>query len=178
MAKQNSLNYVNDLLKDYEKLNSIANYLFGLSKDTRKDDRLALIIVYAAAEMILDFLLGVLCKHGSMALKKNPPFMGKVILLEEMEVIDEKLFNNLRALQTLRNFAAHKPANDVNWKGKFAFNKDSDIYKKFVEDFGEPPQDLMGNIFCVWNDLYMMGSRACTRRRLKWTKNTKAEQKE
>ena len=137
-----------------------------MSKDALKDDRLALIIVYAAAEMILDFLLKAFCKHSSMILNTHTPFMAKVILLNEIGVIDEKLFNNLKGLKQLRHLVAHKPTDDIKWKGKFAFNKKCDIYKKFVEDFGKPPWDLFGNIFCVWNDLYMAGMRACTRKHL------------
>ena len=161
--------FPNVLLEDYTKLEFLEKYLFGLSKDALKDDRLALIIVYAAAEMILDFLLKAFCKHSSMISDTHTPFMGKVILLNEIGVIDEKLFKNLNRLKQLRHLVAHKPADDIKWKGKFAFNKKSDIYKKFVDDFGEPPQDLLGNIFCVWNDLYMAGTRACTRKPLnKW----------
>jgi hypothetical protein len=170
MTKQH---FPNNLLEDYAKLKIFADYLFGLSKEIIVDDRLALIIVFAAAEMIFDFLLGALCKHGAMVAKLNSPFMGKAILLSEIGVIDDKLFNNLNELKKLRNSAAHKPADSIKWKGKFAFNKKSDIYKKFVEDFGEPPQNLVGNILCVWNDLYMAGTRACTRKHINKLKTQK-----
>jgi len=82
MTKQR---FLNNLLEDYTKLQFLANKnLFGLSKDALKDDRLALIIVYAAAEMILDFLLKAFCKHSSMIQYGNTPFMAKVILLNEI----------------------------------------------------------------------------------------------
>ncbi len=166
MTKQR---FPNGLLEDYTKLEFFSKHPFGLSKDALKDNRLALIIVFSSADMILDFLLKEFCKHGSMISDTHTPFMAKVILLNERGVIDEKLFNNLNGLKQLRHLAAHKPTRDIKWKGKFAFNKKSDIYKKFVVDFGEPPKDLVGNIFCVWNDLYVAGRRAYARKYLnKW----------
>ena len=175
MTKQK---FLNNLLEDYEKLNLHAEYFFCLSKGAMKDDRLALIIVYAAAETILDFLLKAFCKHSSTISGIHTPFMAKVILLNEIGVIDEKLFNNLNNLKQLRHSVAHNPAVNIEWKGKFAFNKKSGIYKKFVDNYGKPLQDLVDNIFCVWNDLYMAGTRACTRKHLKQMENTKDEQKQ
>ena len=162
-----------NIIQSLTAFESFANNLFGLKKDIEKDDRLAVIIVCAAAEVILDFLLETLCKHGSTLskMKRHLPFIGKIIVPSEMKVIDDELFKNLKVLKELRDLAAHNPAEDIKWKGKFAFNKKSGIYKKFVKDFGREPKSLLGQLFCVWNTVYRIGTRACTRKYLDQTKD-------
>jgi len=148
--------FPNVLLEDYTKLEFLEKYLFGLSKDALKDDRLALIIVYAAAEMILDFLLERLCKHGSLISKQRIPFIGKAILLSEIGLIDNELFNNLNVIKDLRNKVAHRPADNIIWQGKFAFDKKALIYKAYAQEYGES-QDLLTNSLFVLHKLSAVG---------------------
>ena len=152
MKKQS---FKSDIVESFRVLESFSEFLRKLSSDILKDDRLAVIIVCAGAELVLNFLVKKLCKHGSYFSSKNRAFMTKVRILDEFGVIDEKLFNNLNGLKTLRDKAAHHPDKELEWESKFAFDKESNVYKGTVEVFGEP-KDLVGYLYCVWNTFFMV----------------------
>jgi hypothetical protein len=138
-----------DIVESFRELTAYTLSLATLSKDIKKDDRLAVIIFYASVEALLNFLIKKMCKHGS-AIVKNMCFMNKVRILDEIGVIDDKLFKNLTLLKKLRDNAAHIPAEKLEWKGKFDFHKESDYYKNTVKKFGEP-QSLTDYLYFFWN---------------------------
>jgi len=140
-----------DIVESMRKLRSFSESLRISSSDILKDDRLAVIIFYASVESLLDFLVEKVCiKHGSKLSGRNRSFMTKVYILNEFEVIDDKIFNNLTNLKNLRDKAAHEPHKKVEWKGKFAFDKNDTVYKETVKKFGKP-KDLIGYLFCVYD---------------------------
>ena len=147
-----------DFVESFRELESFSVFIRHLSTDILRDDRLAVIIVHTGAELVLNFLVKKLLKHGS-SFSKKLSFMNKLMLLDELGVIDNKLFKNLKVLKDLRDTAAHKPAEALNWKGRFAFDKESNVYKGTVKLFGEP-QDLRGYVYCVWNTFYEVALKA------------------
>ena len=148
--------FKSDIVEDLRKFDSFKKYLYELRDGILKDDRLALIIIYSAVEMILDFLLERLCKHGSLISKQRIPFIGKAILLSEIGLIDNELFNNLNVIKDLRNKVAHRPADNIIWQGKFAFDKKALIYKAYAQEYGES-QDLLTNSLFVLHKLSAVG---------------------
>ena len=163
MKKQS---FKSDIVESLRKFDSFRKSLFLRRNDILKDDRLALIIVYSAVEMVLDFLLKQLCKHGSAISKQRIPFMGKVILLSEIGIIDDEMFNNLKAMKRLRDLAAHKPGDDIKWQGKFAFDKNKPLYEAFVGYCGYEPRDLVDKLFLIWHNLDWEGKGIFAERHL------------
>jgi hypothetical protein len=152
-----------DIIQSIRKLRSLSDSLRNLSSDIRKDDRLAVIIFCASVELVLDFFVEKVCKHGSKLSGKNRSFMTKVYILDELKLIDNKILNNLTNLKKLRDDAAHKLQKEVKWKGKFAFDKNSTVYKATIELFGEP-QDLVGYLFYVWNTFFLVACEEIPKR--------------
>jgi len=156
--------FKSDIVELFRELNSFSDFLKKTAEDIHKDDRLASIIVFAGLELVVDFLVEKLCKRSSEIKKSRVPFMGKVILLNEIGVVDDKLFKNLKAISKIRGAAAH-PLKRFEWEDKFAFDKSSDVYKQTVEVFGEP-KDLVGYLHCVWHTLFLTGEAVCASRHL------------
>jgi len=164
MSFENSEKMSKALLESMEEFETFRKYLFGLADDIRKDDRLALIISYAAIEMVLDFSIKQLCKHGSKILEQRISFMGKAMLLSEKGIIDDGLFNRLKTLKDLRNTAAHNPAQNIEWQGKLCFDKTDELYKDFVKVYGYEPDDLIDSLFCLFYEFYYTTIRGHTRK--------------
>ena len=158
--------FKSDIVEDLRKFDSFKKYLYELRDGILKDDRLALIIIYSAVEMILDFLLERLCKHGSLISKQRIPFIGKAILLSEIGLIDNELFNNLNVIKDLRNKVAHRPADNIIWQGKFAFDKNKPLYEAFVGYCGYEPRDLVDKLFFIWHNLDWEGKGIFAKRHL------------
>ncbi|MHC4110899.1 MAG: hypothetical protein ACYSUY_07475 [Planctomycetota bacterium] len=148
-AKQINLkkkSIVIDIVQSLKEFESFSESIIKLESDIRKDDRLAVIIFYACVDSVLDFLVEELFGHEFFRM----PFANKVYILDGLGVIDNKIMKNLVNLGKLRNAAAHKPKEKLEWKNKFAFDKNSVFYKVTIEKFGKP-KDLLGHLYLVWN---------------------------
>jgi hypothetical protein len=155
-----------DIVESIRKLKSLSESLRNLSSDIRKDDRLAVIIFCASVESVLDFFVEKVCsKHGSKLSGRNRSFMTKVFILDEFDAIDDKILNNLTNLKELRDKAAHYPAEELEWKGKFAFDKNGTVYKETLRLFGKP-EDLVGYLFYVWNTFFLVACEEIPKREL------------
>jgi len=150
-----------DIVESFRKFRAFSESIIKLESDIQKDDRLAVIIICAAVESVLDFLVENVFKHGSKFSKLH--FKNKVKLLDEFGVIDDKILNNLTNLKTLRNTAAHEPQKEVEWKGKFAFDKNSTVYKETVKVFRKP-KNLFEYLYCVWNTFFLVALEEITRK--------------
>ena len=104
MKKQS---FKSDIVESFRELDSFSEFLRNSASDLLKDDRFAVIIVCAFVERVLDLLVKNVCKHGSELSGKNRSFKTKVYILDELGVIDDKIFNNLNVLKDLRDNAAH-----------------------------------------------------------------------
>jgi hypothetical protein len=60
-----------DIVESLRKLDAFTFSLTSLVKDIKKDDRLAVIIFYAYIEVLLNFLIKEVCKHGSAFVEKR-----------------------------------------------------------------------------------------------------------
>jgi len=137
-----------DIVQSMREFAAFSESIRKMESDILKDDRLAVIILGAGVESVLNFLVRELFVHGSEFSKM--PFMKKVYLLDEFGVIDNKILKNLKSLKDLRNEAAHTLDVKLDWKNKFAFDKNSVVYKATIEKFGKP-KGLLGRLYLVWN---------------------------
>lgn len=160
MSKTPKIKSARQFIDYFKKLDSFRQLVFKAGDRIIKDDILALIISYSIVEMILDFLVKVLCKHGDKFLDSRPPFTTKAILLNEVGVIDDELLHNLIAIKKLRHSVVHEIVDNIKWQREFTFDKNDLSYNKYVEiNLGEP-KDLVEHLLCIWSKLYNVGREA------------------
>lgn len=148
----------NDILEILSEFDSVRKNFITHKNKLFKDDGLALIVIHALIETILDFLLTRICKHGKYFSQSNAPFMAKVSMLDELSVIDDQMFAYLKSVNVLRNAFAHNLVIDDKWQKKLTLNKQDPLYKHFIKTHSLAELDgLILRIIFVWWRLDSIG---------------------
>jgi hypothetical protein len=118
------------------------------------DNRSLVIITHGFVDLLLNTVLRNECKHGRTKITANNrdyPYSVKLVIMNELDLIDDRLFKILDWFRKLRNRAAHEPFFQVEPVDLEFSNKSMD---RFVS--AAPKQDdllrfCMYLVGTVWN---------------------------
>jgi hypothetical protein len=96
---------------------------FDKIKKIKDDQRLLILVTHGFIELLFNLIIDKKCKHGKRKITSNNrdyPFSVKMVLLNEMGLIDDWLYKIIDRFRRLRNRAAHEPffklkSNDLNF---------------------------------------------------------------
>ena len=117
----------------------------------KDNERLLVIVTHGFIELLLNVIIEAKCKRAKKIKdSRDYPQSVKLVLLNEIGLIDDNLFKVLDWFRRLRNKAAHEPFFTLS-------DSDSDYINKTLESF--PPGKAIGGLprFCfqivglIWN---------------------------
>ena len=94
-----------------KKNHDVLESFFGELLSVERHHRSLIIIAHGYIELFINCLINEKCKHGKKRITKNTrdyPFSVKLTLLNELNIIDDTLFQILDIFRKIRNRAAHK----------------------------------------------------------------------
>ena len=154
-----------EIVEWLNELESCRQAIFQVQDKILKDDWLALIVICSGIDMALTFLVKVLCKRGSMIVngRIRIPLLRRLLVLHEIGVIDDRLFDNVKETIKLRNKVAHELKKTIDWEGKFSFDKADSVYTEYVQKRREP-EELADYLIIVWGQVIVAGRDALAKR--------------
>lgn len=117
----------------------------------KDNERLLVLVTHGEIELLLNVIIEAKCKRAKKIKdSRDYPQSVKLVLLNEIGLIDDNLFKVLDWFRRLRNKAAHEPFFTLS-------DSDSDYINKTLESF--PPGKAIGGLprFCtyivgvIWN---------------------------
>jgi len=118
-----------------------------------QDPRSVLILTNALLEILVNILIENNIKNGKKVLQNNIDFSysAKLLLINEVELINDNFYNILECLRKLRNRAAHDPL--------FELRKED--LSKLPSEFKEPTNisnsctTIIGGFWNTYKDIFM-----------------------
>jgi len=89
--------------------------IFAFFKELNKmsdNQRLLVIVTHGFVELLLNTIIDVKCKHGKKKITSNHrdyPHAVKLVLLNELNLLDDRLYRILDWFNKVQNRAAHEP---------------------------------------------------------------------
>lgn len=146
MKRSSKENNNDALVAFYEELNSV-----------KQHHRSLVIITHGFIELFLNRIIDAKCKHGKKRItssNRDYPLSVKLILLNELNYIDDRMYSILNGFRKIRNRASHDASfviTDENWR---ILNSGLD---RFISgESNRKPNDLLH--FCkliigaLWNE--------------------------
>jgi hypothetical protein len=102
--------------------NGVLEAFFEELNSVKAHHRSLVIIVHGYIELFLNSIIDNKCKHGKERITKNTrdyTLSVKLILLNELNILDDKLFNLLDKFRKIRNDAAHEASfkiSETDWQ--------------------------------------------------------------
>ncbi len=118
------------------------------------DPRLSILVINGFMELLVNILIRKKLKHGKRIEEdsRGYPYSTKIIILNEIGIINDELFNSIDNLRKLRNDAAHQTFFEI---------KDSDLDKFKPIVLGEnewkqmvEKQGICGIAILIWGCLW------------------------
>lgn len=102
-------------LKDFLNQNKIAMFAVELGK-VKDSSRSLILITNGFLELLIETLIKYRCKSAKKILEdsRSFPYSSKLLILNEIGVLPENLFEKLDWFRKLRNKAAHEPFFEVD----------------------------------------------------------------
>lgn len=126
-------------------------------KKVSDNQRSLVIITHGFIELLINTIIKARCKHGKkkiIASNRDYPQSVKIVLLNELGILDDHLFSILDRFRTLRNKAAHKPFFELS-KTDIDFANES--LDRFLPIHSQLKDDELFYEFCsglvstIWN---------------------------
>jgi hypothetical protein len=137
--------------------NDVLESFFGELLSVEKHHRSLVIIAHGYIELFTNCLINEKCKHGKRRITENPgdyPLSVKLTLLNELNIIDDILFQLLDKFRKIRNRAAHKATFSITTAEWQILNSGLDRF--LANESKRKPNDLAH--FCklligtLWNE--------------------------
>ena len=121
------------------------------------NQRLLIIVTHGFIELLLNSIIDIKCKNGKNVITQNNrdfPLSVKLVILHELNILDDRLYEILDWFRKVRNRAAHEPffnlkTSDINYANSVLdrFIPNETLYKP--DDFFHFCALLVGTI---WNE--------------------------
>ena len=126
-------------------------------KKVEDNQRSLVIVTHGFIELLINTIIDAHCKHGRRKITSNRrdyPQSVKLVLLNELNVLDDRLYNILDWFRRLRNRAAHEPffeltSNDFDFAKK---SMDRFIHVDHIKDINDLNEFCKFLVGTLWNN--------------------------